>query len=293
MSPEPAPMLRVCSIRCMCELLLVALGLAASCSYCFGSGSLPNLGKFSFRVLNADGTAVIGRSYFELSRSDKDRLIGRGHAYFSDGEQDVEYDTLRFRPGQAPAVLTLDHKFYNADGSLQRAMSANFVTGQASCTRYQNGVAHTDSARIAFTADSYGGSAVILPLEQYLAAGLQHFKMQAFNCVPRPRLIAVQVTVHQLARWNLYPHPTVEVDVTPDLGWMSTLVSPWLPRLRAWFDPSNNWSFAGGEFSRFFRGPRIMLVREMPEEIENADNPKVNDGGQASNNTHSDYPDGS
>jgi hypothetical protein len=238
------------------------------------------LGKFSFKVLNADGTAVIGYSYFELSR-EKDRLIGQGHACFTDGEHDIEYDTLKLRAGQAPAVLTLDHKFYNPDGSLQRAISANFLTGQASCTRYQNGVARIDSARLNFSADSYGGSAVILPLQQYLAEGKKRsFKMQAFNCVPKPRLIAVQAIVHPLSHWNLYPRPTVEVDIRPDLGWMSTLVAPWLPRLRAWFDPLDNWSFVGGEFSRFFQGPRIMLVRQMPWEIENADHRKGIDGGQ-------------
>ncbi|MBV8054258.1 MAG: hypothetical protein JO071_03350, partial [Deltaproteobacteria bacterium] len=104
------------------------------------AASMPHLEALSFKVLNADGTEVIGHSHYELSRGGHNLLIGRGAARFKNGEYDVEYDTLEARPDQPPAMLTLDHKFYNADGSMQRAIAADFRTGQASCTRYQNGV---------------------------------------------------------------------------------------------------------------------------------------------------------
>jgi hypothetical protein len=232
------------------------------------AASTTRLETLSFEVLNVDGTKVIGYSHYELSRGDHNLLVGRGAARFKDGEYDVEYDTLEARPDQPPAMLTLDHKFYNADGSMQRAIAADFRTGQASCTRYQNGVAQTDSAKLAFTQDSYGGSTVVLPLEHYLAQGAtKPIKLQAFNCLPEPRLIAVKARVQKPSRWSHYPGQTVEVDIKPDLGWLDLVVAPFLPQLRAWFDPSDNWTLAGGEFSRYFQGPRIMLVREIPAEF--------------------------
>jgi hypothetical protein len=244
---------------------LIMVGVAAS------AASIVPLGDVNFKVLNADGTEVIGYSYYELSRGGDNLLIGRGEAHFKDGERDAEYDTLETSPGQAPAMLTLDHKFYNADGSMQREIAANFRTGQASCTRYQNGVAHTDTAKLAFTPDSYGGSAVVLPLEQDLSQGSTGLiKLQALNCIPKPRLIAVNAYVRKPAHWSHYPGQTVEVDIKPDLGWLTAVLAPFLPRLRAWFDPSDHWMFVGGRFARYYRGPRIMLVREIPEELRPA-----------------------
>jgi hypothetical protein len=239
---------------------------------------MPHLGVLNFEVLNADGSEVIGHSHYELSRGYHNLLIGRGAARFKNGEHDVEYDTLEARPDQPPAMLTLDHKFYNADGSMQRAIAADFRTGQASCTRYQKGVAETDSARLDFTRDSYGGSAVVLPLEQYLAHGsAESIKLSAFNCIPKPRLIAVKAHVQNPSRWSHYPGQTVEVDIKPDLGWLDVVVAPFLPELRAWFDPSDNWTLAGGEFSRYFRGPGIILVREIPTEFRAVRDPTSGD----------------
>jgi len=232
------------------------------------AASMPHLEALNFKVLNADGAEVIGHSHYELSRSGHNLLIGRGVARFKNGEYDVEYDTLEAQPDQLLAMLTLDHKFYNADGSMQRAIAADFRTGQASCTRYQNKVAQADSAKLDFTQESYGGSIVVLALGQYLAQGAtEPIKLQSLNCIPGPRLIAVKARVQAPSRWSHYPGETVEVDIQPDLGWWDVVVSPFVPKLRAWFDPSDNWTLAGGEFSRYFRGPRIMLVREIPTEM--------------------------
>jgi len=243
------------------------------------AAAMPRLGVLNFKVLNQDGTELIGYSHYELSRGADNLLIGSGQAHFNDGEYDVEYDTLAVRPDEAPGMLTLDHKFYNADGSMQREIAADFRTGQASCTRYLKGVAQTDTANLNFTPDSYGGSAVVLPLEQSLAEGSSEpIKLQALNCTPKPRLIAVKAQVREPSRWSHYPGETVEVDVKPDLGWLDAVLAPFLPQLRAWFDPSDNWTLAGGEFSRYFRGPHIMLVREIPPEFRNTENRKDTDG---------------
>jgi hypothetical protein len=230
---------------------------------------MPDLEKVNFEVLNASGTEVIGYSHYEVSRGDHNLLVGIGAARFNDGEQDFEYDTLEARPHQPPAMLALDHKFYNADGSMQREISADFRTGQVLCARYQNGVAQSDTAKLDFTEDSYGGSAVVLPLQQYLAQGsTAPIRLQALNCIPKPRLIAVKAHVRKPSRWSHYPGQTVEVDVKPDLGWLDVVVAPFMPQLRAWFDPSDNWAMVGSEFSRFFRGPHIILVREISHQVQ-------------------------
>ncbi|HJU12083.1 MAG TPA: hypothetical protein VJ728_14460 [Candidatus Binataceae bacterium] len=255
-------------------LALTALVSVALLLLTVGSGmaqSPPYLGSVSFKVLNANGTKLVGHSHYELTPAGDDLLIGHGDAHFQDGEYDVEYDTLKARPGNAPAMLTLDHKFYNADGSMQREIAADFRTGEASCTRYKNGVAQVDRAKLDFTPDSYGGSAVVLPVERDLAHGItKPIKLQALNCIPKPRLISVKAYVRRPSRWSHYPGETVEVDIKPTLGWLDAVVAPFLPELRAWFVPSDNWIFVGGKFSRYYRGPQITLVREHSPEIGKA-----------------------
>jgi hypothetical protein len=224
---------------------------------------MPPQGTEEFDVLNSDGTEVIGRSRYQLTPRTDDLLDGEGYSHFKDGEYDVESDTLRSRPGQLPEMMTLSHRFYNTDGSLQRISFADFRTGQASCTRYQEGVATTTSATLEFTSDSFGGSAVVLPLQQALAQGSNEpLKLHAFNCIPGPRLIAVKARASQPSHWSHYPGQSVELDIEPDLGFLNAVIAPLLPKLRAWVDPSRNWQLVGAQFSRYFRGPQIILVRE-------------------------------
>jgi hypothetical protein len=240
--------------------LLAFLGLPIRSS---AAAWMPSHGTQEFDVLNSDATQVIGRSSYRLSPGVDGLLIGHGEAHYKDGEYDVESDTLRPRPGQLPQMLTLNHQFFNADGSLQRTNFADFRTGQASCTHYQEGVAKTSTATLDFTPDSFGGSAVVLPLQQALAQGASKpMKLHAFNCIPGPRLIAVRASAYQPSHWSHYPGQSVELDIEPDLGFLSTVIAPLLPKLRAWVDPARNWQLVGAQFSRYFRGPQIILVRE-------------------------------
>jgi hypothetical protein len=233
-----------------------------------GVASVLRPSALKFDILNQDATEVIGHSHYESRPGDHDVLIGSGAAHFKNGEYDIEYDVLKAQPDRPPVMLSLDHKFYNADGSLQRAIAADFRTGQASCTQYRNGLPLSDSAQLDFGSDSYGGLAIVLALQEYLEQGSTGpLRLRVLGCIPKPRLIAVAVGFRQPSRWSHYPGQTIEVDITPDLGWFGALVAPFLPQLRAWFDPSDGWSLAGGELARYFRGPRIMLVRETQAEL--------------------------
>jgi hypothetical protein len=50
----------------------------------------------------------------------------------------------------------------------------------------------------------------------------------------------------------------------PDLGALNLLIAPFLPTMDAWFNPHDNWSYVGGEFDRYFRGPHVLTVRVPP-----------------------------
>jgi len=44
------------------------------------------------------------------------------------------------------------------------------------------------------------------------------------------------------------------------------LIEPFLPKARAWFDPTDSFSYLGGKTERFYRGPWVELVREPNKE---------------------------
>jgi len=231
-----------------------------------------DLGRTTFTVLNAKGTQVIGRSEYNVTIGAGGLITERGEARFKTGEYDVEYATLQSRgPHLAPEMLTLEHHFYNPDGTPQLSESADFRTDYASCTQYRKGVANTEQATLEFSPNSYGGSAVIIPLQEYLAhGGIGPLNLTVLNCIPSPKLIKVTASPHVAAVWSHYPGQTVEMDVTPDLGWVNIIIGAFLPRLRAWFDPSEHWRFVGGVSSRYYRGPQIMLVRDITSRSDGA-----------------------
>jgi len=48
-------------------------------------------------------------------------------------------------------------------------------------------------------------------------------------------------------------------------------LSMFVPEIRAWFSPSKDWRFVGGRFTRYYRGPEIILVlvpNERPKQSE-------------------------
>ncbi len=48
----------------------------------------------------------------------------------------------------------------------------------------------------------------------------------------------------------------------PKLGWWDILIAPFVPKVRAWFDPADGFNYLGGEFPTYYRGPRVELVRD-------------------------------
>ena len=81
-------------------------------------------------------------------------------------------------------------------------------------------------------------------------------------CAPGPRVFKVQAAASALQRWTHYPGKTLEVEITPAFGWLDVVIAPFVPKIRAWFNPADDWNFVGGQFTRYYKGPPIMLVKK-------------------------------
>jgi len=46
------------------------------------------------------------------------------------------------------------------------------------------------------------------------------------------------------------------VDIKPGFGGLNFIAAPYVPAIRAWFSPSDDWRFAGGDFTRYYKVPR-------------------------------------
>jgi hypothetical protein len=64
------------------------------------------------------------------------------------------------------------------------------------------------------------------------------------------------------AVWTSYGAEALRVEVKPDFGMFNVLIGAFVPRLHAWFDPSGGWEFVGDEAARYYKGPKIMLVKK-------------------------------
>jgi hypothetical protein len=138
----------------------------------------------------------------------------------------------------------------------------DFITGETKCGRYDGGKAVVTQRSFEFPPRSYAGAAMMLPLQQSLRSGeTGPIVMHDFVCMPDPRLVKVEAYAQAPTPWNHYPGELVRTNITPDFGWLDYVLKPFLPEMHAWFSPSDNFHFVGAEFSRFYRGPQIILAR--------------------------------
>jgi hypothetical protein len=99
-----------------------------------------------------------------------------------------------------------------------------------------------------------------------LREGSHKIDFHAFACLPGPRVFQVDGAIPEhAARWPLYPGDLIRLDLRPDLGaGLNLVLSPFLPKTAAWFDPHDNWKYVGGEFNRYFGGPHVVQVLVPP-----------------------------
>jgi hypothetical protein len=239
---------------------------------------LANAGAFDFppsdfKILNAADTRVTGNGHYEVKSDNKGYAIALGEDHFNDGEYDIERDDLELRgDNQIPRMLMFEHTFFNANGTLQRVNKANFQTGLASCTVYENGRPKARSAELQFPPDTFAGAAIVIPLQDELRQGAStKIVLHDFSCVPEPRILKVDAYPQPPSKWVHFPGEVIRVDVKPDFGWLNLILSIFVPEIRAWFSPSMDWRFVGGRFTRYYGGPEIILVLIPKAEQKNGD----------------------
>lgn len=215
-----------------------------------------------FKIMDADGTQVIGHGHYEVSRGSNGYATAFGEDHFNNGEYDIERDKLELRSDdQVPRMVTFEHTFFKADGTLQRVNKADFQTGPASCTQYENGQPVVHSTVLQFPPDTFAGSAIVIPLKvDLLRGGRNEIVLHDFNCIPEPEILKVKANPQAPSGWAYFPGEVVRVDIKPDFGWLNFVAALFVPEIHAWFSPSDDWRFVGGKFRRFYKGPEIVLA---------------------------------
>ena len=255
-NPEPAWRHDAVQL-CLAAAALVAW-LAAAIAYA-GPFDVP---PSDFNIMDVESTQMIGHGHYEVTPDGNGYATAVGEDRFNNGEYDVERDKLELRgDNQVPRMVTFEHTFFNADGTLQRVNRANFQTGRASCIQYQNGQPVVLSTVLQFPGDTFAGSVIVIPLKGHLLLGnYGGIVLHAFNCIPGPKILKVKAYPQPPSEWAHFPGELVRVDIKPDFGWLNFFIASFVPEIRAWFSPSDDWRFVGGQFTRFYKGPEIILA---------------------------------
>jgi hypothetical protein len=214
-----------------------------------------------FKILSSDGMRTIGSTRFTVLRKNSIEEI-QGETEYLDGERDSEDVRLEVEDGVAmPRLDSYEHRFFNADGSIRMIDALDARTGAASCASYASGTMKLRKSRLEVPADSFAGAAGPMMVVASLRRGIREVRFHAFACTPGPSIFSVEALARRSEHWPLYRGDLVRVDMRPDLGALSILLAPFMPKMDAWFDPDDNWNYVGGEFDRYFRGPHVMTVR--------------------------------
>ena len=224
---------------------------------------------FDFRpttltVFSAVGTKRIGQVHYSSSKSDGADVV-RGEASYVDGIRELELEYLKpGKAGQAPTLMRHEYSSFNPDGSPQFIESLDPVSGDASCTAYENGSPQFHRAKLTAPSDTYAGATQMMFVVAALRQGVREtIKFHSFNCIPTPKIVQVAVSVPtDREEWRMYPGQLAKLELEPDFGWIDVLIAPFLPKIHAWVDPNDNWNYVGAIYDRFYKGPHIMTVRD-------------------------------
>lgn len=213
-------------------------------------------------IFSAGDRRIIGHGRYSSSRSDGTDLI-RGENEYLDGARDIELDYLRQGDsGEAPTLMHHEYSSFKPDGSPQFEESLDPVSGVASCAEYVNGAAQIHEATLDVPSDTYAGATQLMFIVARLRQGEETIKFHSFNCAPSPKIFGIAVSVPtRREEWPMYPGTLLKLELQPDFGWLSFLLTPFLPKIYAWFDPDNNWNYVGARYDRYYKGPHILTVR--------------------------------
>lgn len=213
-------------------------------------------------IYSADRKLVIGHAHFTIK--DEGKKVGiTGDTHYLNGERDLERVTLKYEPGNPlPVVTSVHSSFLASDGAPQLMEDANFESGDASCLWGSSlgGGNYTD--RMESGPDIYAGAASIIPLEYALKQGGSNVRFHVFDCAPKPTLFTVDAKLENgEAHWSYYPGELAKMGLTPDLGWLNVVASPFIPNIEVWFSPKHDYEYVGAHKTRYYRGREQVLVR--------------------------------
>jgi hypothetical protein len=245
-------------------VLAFAAILAVACAAPAMSANALTFPPTDFVILSPDTGVAIGHSRYRMD-STRDGATLHGENGYFDGQTDVETAHLELgAAGQLPKLVEFDHTFYNADGSILQRAHADLKSGAATCIDNSGGQKNTQSATLSIPEDTWAGASIVLPIQEILRAGVRGTSrpLHVFNCAPSPKIFAISVDVDPgNALWTSYGAEALRVEVRPDFGWLNLIVARFVPKLHAWFDPHDDLAFIGDEAARYYKGPKIMLVK--------------------------------
>ena len=216
-----------------------------------------------FTILRPGTTEVLGHARYAFERAGTDEVL-RGENRYLDGEYDIETDHLELSASTgAPTLAAYEHWFYARGGAPLMSVGLDIKSGMGLCVHYNGVNAETQSRSLSFPSDTYAGASLLIPIT-YGLLGNQGDRISAhfFACAPGPQLFAIQGKTRGGMRWAHFDGDAVVVEVRPKLGWWDFLILPFVPKIRAWFDPADGFSYLGGELQRYYRGPEVELVRD-------------------------------
>jgi len=248
--------------------LWLAVGLtAAQVALAAGPAPVsdPYFQTIEMKILSADGTQKIGATRITVSSTASGEAI-EGETRYLDGQRDEEKDQVKLKKG-ALKLESYEHSFFSADGTMTMLDTLNAESRIASCARREDGAMKVRKSQIDLPADTFSGGSQLLTVIENLQKGRDRIEFHAFACVPGPRVFKVNAPVpRQTERWPLYPGNLIRLNLRPDLGTgLNLIISPFLPKTEAWFDPRDNWKYVGGEFNRYFGGPHVFQVLVPPQ----------------------------
>jgi hypothetical protein len=228
-----------------------------------------------FEILNANNRELIGHGHYRLDQG-ADTMTLHGENRYLDGEYDIEEDKLAPAGADSlPALISFRHDFFDASGAPTISGRLDVQTGLGSCGKPNSaGIQEFETEQLTVPPDTYAGSSVLIPLQNHVRGTDRYevLKLYVFNCAPGPKLLAVDVTPEvKLQSWQEYPGELERTDIRPNFGFWTLVVKPFIPKLAAWFDPSQNMLLVGAQLERYYKGTKIILVRKREAAISTPD----------------------
>lgn len=218
----------------------------------------------SFTILNPDTGIAIGRGHYRVENAGDGATLHGENNYYDD-QSDVETAELQLGAGgEPPRLVEFDHTFFNADGSIQRRAHVDLKSGAATCIDNSGAKKSEQAELLSIPDNTWAGASIVIPIQDLLRARAKGLArpIHVFNCAPGPKIFAISVKIDPAnAVWAAYGAEAIRVEVRPDFGWLNVIVAALAPKIHAWFDPNAGFAFVGDDATRYYKGPRIMLVK--------------------------------